>query len=152
LRSEFLFRQHYTPICAPAFLEANAIRTPEDLLRVERFAPNDRWWAAWFAAAGIGTPPEPRQGIVMDNQLQEASAMQNGFGIALMSPLFWRAELESGRLVQPFPTMYYLPAGMWLVHPSSRVGVRKIERLREWLREELARDRDFLPPQVWEPC
>lgn len=85
-------------------------------------------------------------------QLQEASAMQNGFGIALMSPLFWRAELESGRLVQPFPAMYYLPAGMWLVHPSSRVGGRKIERLREWLREELARDRDFLPPQVWEPC
>jgi LysR family glycine cleavage system transcriptional activator len=151
LRSEFLFRQHYTPICAPAFLEANAIRTPADLLRVERFAPNDRWWAAWFAAAGIGTPPPPRQGIVMDNQLQEASAMQHGFGIALMSPLLWRAELESGRLVQPFPTMHYPDSGMWLVHPSSRVGVRKIERLREWMREELARDRDFMPSQVWEP-
>lgn len=149
LRSEFLFRQHYTPICAPAFLEHNEIRTPADLLRVERFAPNDRWWAAWFSAVGIGTPPPPRQGIVMDNQLQEASAMQGGFGIALMSPLFWRAELESGRLVQPFSTMFYPETGTWLVHLESRTGVRKIERLREWLREEFDRDRDFLPPEVW---
>jgi LysR family glycine cleavage system transcriptional activator len=150
LRRDFLFRQHFSPICSPAFLEANAIERPADLLRVERLAPNDSLWTNWFAAAGIGTP-EPRRGIVLDSQLQEATAMQSGFGIAMMTPLFWRADLESGRLVQPFPTLYVPAAAQWLVHPATRVGVRKIERFREWLHAELAADRDFLPPEVWEP-
>jgi len=151
LRADFLFRQHFSPICAPVFLERNAIEKPEDLLSVERFAPNDRWWAGWFAVNGIGTPPPPRTGIVFDNQLQEATAMREGFGIALMSPLFWRAELDAGRLVQPFGTLYYPGPAQWLVHSESRAGVRKIERLRDWLREEIAIDRAFLPAEVWEP-
>lgn len=151
LRSDFLVRQHFTPICTPSFLEANGIVRPEDLLSVERLGPNDSLWTSWFAAAGIGTLPTPRRGVVLDSQLQEASAMFGGFGIAMMSPLFWKADLESGRLVQPFETIYVFTNCFYLVHPASRVGVRKIERFREWLHAELAADRDFLPPQVWEP-
>jgi len=150
LRADFLFCQHFTPICAPAFLEANGIESPADLLRVDRLAPNDPLWAGWFAAAGIGTPPEPRRGMVLDSQLQEANAMHGGFGIAMMTPLFWRADLESGRLVQPFDTLFLPGTAQWLVHPASRVGVRKIERFREWIRTELAAERDFLPQPVWE--
>src|SRR3569623_1525759 len=30
LRADFLIRQHFAPFCAPEFLEANQIRTPED--------------------------------------------------------------------------------------------------------------------------
>jgi LysR family glycine cleavage system transcriptional activator len=151
LRADFLFRQHYAPICAPEFLVANAIKHPKDLLEVERLGPNDSLWSSWFAAAGIGTAPPPRRGVVLDSQLQEATAIQGGFGIAMMSPLFWRGDLESGRLVQPFEVLYVSRYAQWLVHPASRVGVRKIERFREWLHAELAADRDFLPPEVWEP-
>lgn len=152
LRADFLFRQHFSPICAPAFIERHGIEKPADLLAVERFMPNDAWWAGWFEAAGVETPlPEKRGGIVMDNQIQEANAMLGGFGIALMTPLFWKADLEAGRLVQPFDTLFQPGAGQWLVHPENRVGVRKIERFREWLREEIAADRDFLPAEIWEP-
>ena len=150
LRSDFLFRQHFAPICAPSFLEANTIREPADLLEVERLGPNDAMWAGWFAAAGVGTPPPPRQGLVLDSQLQEASAMLNGFGIALMSPLYWTADLASGRLVQPFDTLYLPGTAQWLVHPAGRVGVRKIERFREWIKDELAADRALVPSEVWE--
>jgi LysR family glycine cleavage system transcriptional activator len=150
LRSDFLMRMHFTPICAPSFLEANDIRTPEDLLRAERLGPNDALWAGWFERVGVAAPP-PRPGIVLDSQLQEANAMQGGFGIAMMTPLYWRAELASGRLVQPFETIYVPPTALWLVHPSARVGVRKIERFREWLHAELSADRQSLPPEVWEP-
>ena len=151
LRSDFLFRQHFTPICTPSFLEANGVVRPEDLLTVERLGPNDSLWTHWFAAAGIGTPPSPRRGVVLDSQLQEASAMLGGFGIAMMSPLYWKADLESGRLVQPFEIFHFSASCQYLVHPASRVGVRKIERFREWLHAELAADRDFLPPEIWEP-
>lgn len=149
LRSDFLFRQHFTPICAPSFIEAHNIREPADLLRVERLAPNDSMWAAWFAQVGIGSP-EPRQGLVLDSQLQEASAMLNGFGIAMMSPLYWLADLASGRLVQPFDTLYLPGTAQWLVHPAGRVGVRKIERFREWIKDELAADRGLVPAEVWQ--
>ena len=40
---------------------------------------------------------------------------------------------------------------MWLVHRDNRVGVRKIERFREWLHAELAKDRHLLPEAVREP-
>ena len=153
LRADFLFRQHFTPICTPEFLVANAIERPEDLLGVERLGPNDSMWAGWFAKVGIDAPP-PRQGVVLDSQLQEATAIQGGFGIALMTPMYWRAELESGRLVQPFETLY-LPGGrpgnaQWLVHPEGRVGVRKIERFREWIHEELEAERERTPKEIWE--
>ena len=159
LRADFLFRQHFAPVCSPAFCSANAIERPEDLLRVERLAPNDSLWAGWFAQVGIETPP-PRQGVVLDSQLQEANAIQGGFGVAMMTPMYWRAELDSGRLVQLFDPLYvpgprpghaqWLNA-QWLVHPESRVGVRKIERFREWIREELALERERTPAEIWEP-
>ena len=151
LRTDFLFRSHVTPICSPVFLDANHIATPADLLRAERLAPNDPWWAGWLAQAGIGTPPPPRRGIELDSQLQEAIAVQGGFGIALMTPLYWRTELETGRLVRPFETIYEPGTGNYLVHRDNRVGVRKIERFREWLHEELAMDRDLVPAPLWQP-
>ncbi|MFA6219179.1 MAG: LysR substrate-binding domain-containing protein [Erythrobacter sp.] len=151
LRSDFLFRQHFTPICAPSFLEANDIRRPQDLLRVERHAPNDPMWAGWFARVGIGAPPPPRRGVVLDSQLQEASAMLAGYGIALLSPLYWQADLESGRLVQPFETLYLPGASQWVVHPAGRVGVRKIERFREWVQREFEAERKGPLREIWEP-
>lgn len=151
LRSDFLFRSYVTPICSPMFRDAQGIAAPADLLRAERLAPNDPWWAGWFAAAGIGTPLAPRQGVELDSQLQEATAVQGGFGIALMTPLYWQVELDAGRLVQPFDTLYQPGTGTYLVHREGRVGVRKIERFREWLHEELVMDRHRLPEALWEP-
>ncbi|WP_166943918.1 LysR substrate-binding domain-containing protein [Sphingopyxis panaciterrae] len=152
LRAEFLYRSHVTPICAPAFLAANRIARPEDLLRVERLAPNDPWWTGWLAAAGVDTVPPPRRsGIELDSQLQEASAVQAGFGIAMMTPLLWRAELDARRLVQPFDTLFEPGTAHYLVHRENRVGVRKIERFREWLRAELDKDRHLLSDRLWTP-
>ncbi|WOF44011.1 LysR family transcriptional regulator [Sphingopyxis indica] len=151
LRADFLFRSHVTPICAPAFLEANRITAPADLLNVERLAPNDPWWAGWLAEAGVDVKPPPRRGVELDSQLQEASAVQGGYGIALMTPLLWRAELDSGRMVQPFDTLYQPGGANWLVYREGRSRVRKIERFREWLREEFEADRPLLPEALWQP-
>lgn len=150
LRADFMFRQHCTPVCSPEFLEANRITRPEDILRVERHSPNDPMWAGWFAAAGVGEPPPQRGGVALDSQLQEANALLSGFGVALLTPLYWKSDLESGRLVQPFDILYRPGASQWLVHPEARRGVRKIERFREWLHVELAADRERLPAVIWE--
>ncbi len=150
LRSDFLFRQHFSPICTAEFIERNAISKPEDLLETNRLTPNDGIWNGWFASAGLGTPPPSRLGVVMDSQMQEANAILGGFGVAMLTPLFWRTDLQTGRLVQPFETLYVPRVSHYLVHPAGRVGVRKIERFREWLLEELAEEHKFSDPQIWE--
>ena len=152
--AEFLMRYHVTPICSPAFIEANAIRVPEDLLRVQRLAQDDPWWAGWFGAAGLELPPAPpAASILFDSQLEEARMAAAGFGAALMTPIFWAEEIAAGRLVQPFPSLYYPPFSLWLVRPEGRTGVRKIERFREWLLAEMAaeRARGMAPEDVWMP-
>ena len=152
--AEFLMRYHVTPICSPAFIEANAIRVPEDLLRVQRLAQDDPWWAGWFGAAGLELPPAPpAASILFDSQLEEARMAAAGFGAALMTPIFWAEEIAAGRLVQPFPSLYYPPFSLWLVRPEGRHGVRKIERFREWLLAEMAaeRARGMAPEAVWTP-
>ena len=127
-------------LLAPIRQAQRATRTARPAA-VERLAPNDPLWATWFALAGVGERPEPRRGVTLDNQSQEASAVEGGFGIALMTPLFWRAELDSGRLVRPFDQFLLgspppISSGG---HSERRVGIRKIERFREWIREELSR-------------
>jgi LysR family glycine cleavage system transcriptional activator len=87
--------------------------------------------------------------VELDSQLQEASSIHAGYGIALLTPLYWRQDLASGRLVQPFPDLYMASNAHFLVHPENRVGVRKIERLREWLHSELDAERGDLPPDAW---
>jgi LysR family transcriptional regulator, glycine cleavage system transcriptional activator len=149
LRADFLFRQHFTPICTPCFVEKHQLRQPEDLLRAQRLSPDDPLWREWFACAGLGTPP-PSRGVVFDSQIQEASAILGGFGIALLTPLYWRSDLDSGRLVQPFEQLCLSSSSLWLVHPAGRVSVRKIERFREWLAEEVAADRERGPDEVWQ--
>lgn len=152
LRADFLFRLHHAPLCSPEFAERHGLREPHDLFAVERLAPNDPIWTHWFALAGVGEPLPPSPGgLVLDNQSQEASAAQAGFGIAMMTPFFWRAELDSGRLVQPFGEVLVRPISHYLVHPERRVGVRKIERFREWLHEELLQHRDLIPDAAMEP-
>ncbi|WP_307725992.1 LysR substrate-binding domain-containing protein [Novosphingobium sediminis] len=154
LHAEFLMRYHVTPVCSPGFISAHGIREPADLLRAERLAPEDPWWAGWFAAAGVPAPPvPPRAGIALDSQLEEARLAGSGFGAALMTPIFWRDELAAGTLVQPFPQVYLTPASLWLVRPEGRHSVRKIERFREWLVAEMAaeRARGAAPEAVWTP-
>lgn len=150
VRADFLFRQHFSPICTAEFAKQNEICSPADLLRVNRLAPNESLWANWFAVAGLGAPPLTRQGVVMDSQMQEANAILGGFGVAILTPLYWSIDLQTGRLVQPFDTLYVAASSHYLVHPSGRVGVRKIERFREWLQEELELDRARSSPLIWE--
>src|SRR3546814_16115780 len=63
LRSDFLMRQHVAPLASPAFIAEHDIREPADLLRVQRLAPNDSWWADWFGPAGVGPPPDRKSGV-----------------------------------------------------------------------------------------
>ena len=151
--AEFLMRYHVTPICSPDFLAANDINEPADLLRVQRLAQDDPWWAGWFAEAGIALPPAPpAASILFDSQLEEARMAGAGFGAALMTPVFWAEEIATGRLVQPFPTLYFPPFSLWLVRPEGRTGVLIYVSFAERFAEVIADAGIYqkVAPSTWE--
>jgi LysR family glycine cleavage system transcriptional activator len=150
LREHFLFRLHGTPICTPEFRNRHTIRAPEDLLRVPRLSPEDIWWKLWLADAGVAEPEGTRPGgIRLDSQVAEGNAVLAGHGVGMLTPLFWKAELASGRLVQLFPQVVAEPRAIWLVYPEHKRGRAKLRAFRDWLLRAVAEESSSAPPAVF---
>ena len=123
-----------TPICSPEFQAEHKLERPEQLLEIPRLSPQDVWWHDWLALVGVDCPDDtPALGLQLDNQVMEANAVRAGSGIALMTPMFWRMELATGRLVQPFPEILVTDRSHFLVYPEARRTQPKIAAFREWL-------------------
>lgn len=150
LRRHFLFRSHVTPICSREFCDRHRLERPEQLLEVDRISPNDGWWRCWLSEAGVAPAPIPdRPGLGLDNQLMEANAVLAGYGIALLTPLFWRAELRSGRMVQPFAHVHFPGTSHWLVYPETKRNQPKIAAFREWLLAEVGKEKERAPAEIF---
>ena len=150
LRGHFLFRMNFSPICTPEFARRHDLTRPEQLLDVPRLSPRDDWWAAWLADIGVAAPPHGADpGLVLDNQVMEANAAFGGAGIAMMTPLFWRAELADGRLVMPFDHIHVAERSHWLVYPEGRRNQPKIAAFRDWLLAEIAAEQAREPAAIF---
>jgi len=152
LRQHFLFCLHATPACTPDFRDRHGLGRPEDLLRVPRLNPQDEWWKQWLDGAGIALPDEARrQGIRLDSQALEGNAALAGHGVGLLTPFYWRSELASGRLVQPFELVVVTGPALWLVYPEQKRGRAKIRAFRDWLLAEIAADALAGPAEAFTP-
>lgn len=150
LRSHFLLRLHSTPLCSPAFLERHPIAEPADLLKVPRLSPDDIWWKLWLAAAGVAPPEAPRGGgIGLDTQSMEGNAALAGLGVGMLTPMFWQAEIEAGRLVQLFPLVSYEGPVYRLVYPEYKRAQPKIAAFRDWLLREFAAQAALGPAEAF---
>lgn len=103
LVSHFLLRMPVTPLASPAFLAANSLARPEDLLPVHRLSPEDEWWDIWFGSLpGAPISREPGPSIRFESQVLDGHAALAGHGIAILSPPMFKPALDAGMLVQPF--------------------------------------------------
>ncbi len=151
LRRHFLFHHHFTPMCTPDFRARHDLREPQDVLRVPRLTPDDEWWEVWLSAAGVALPAERIPGIRLDSPATEGQAAMAGHGLGLLTPMFWKAELAAGRLVQPFPLIACERRGHWLVYPEHKRGRAKIRAFREWLLGEIAAEAPSGPAAAFMP-
>ncbi len=152
LKCHFLFRSHVSPMCSPEFAARHRLERPEQLLGVPWLGPTDSWWREWLRGVGVDAPrPESLPGLVLDNQVMEANAAFAHAGMAMMTPLFWRAELQAGRLVQPFDHLLFPGQSNWLVYPESKRLHAKIRAFRDWLLAELEGLRETEPPEMFKP-
>jgi LysR family glycine cleavage system transcriptional activator len=140
LEAHRLLLQDFTPMCSPAFLDAQGgTITPRDLLRLPLISPHDPTWLRWLDEAGLtDVAAADLQGVRLDTQANDGHAAMAGQGVAMLTPFFWKNDMADGRLVQLFPQVSTLGEAYWLVYPEHRGRVAKIRRFREWLVEELA--------------
>jgi LysR family transcriptional regulator, glycine cleavage system transcriptional activator len=151
LRQHFLFRHHWTPLCSPGFRDRYGLGVPQDVLRAPRLSPDDDWWKQWLSAAGVVEPDGVRApGIRLDSQVEEGQAVLAGHGIAMLTPLFWKTELASGRLVQPFPLITSEARGSWLVYPEHKRNQPKIKAFRDWMMRQIAVEAAAGPAEAFE--
>ncbi len=136
-----LMRIDYTPMLSPRLLESvGPLKEPRDLLGLRLIDPDDPWWRKWFEAAGVHDANlEGRPRVRLGSQTFEASAAIAGHGLAILTPAFYRNEIASGLLAQPFPLICSDDrTAYWLTYPETRRHQPKIRAFREWLLDEIA--------------
>lgn len=150
LKAHFLYRLHSTPLCSPEFVARHEIKEPGDLLKVPRLSPADDWWTYWFRQAGVPAPETaPQSGIRFDTQALEGNAALAGAGVGMLTPMYWRTELASGRLVQLFPMISFEGPCFWLVYPEYKRTQRKIVAFRDWLLKTMREAASDERPEVF---
>ena len=141
MESHFLMPVLYTPLCSPEWLERHGgLADAAALMEAERIG-DAREWGAWFDAAGVAT--EGRRGrpsFVADTQQVEVGSALLGQGVALGSPILFAAEIDAGRLVQPFETTVESDGGYFVAYDADRRRSPKIAAFRDWILAAAAAD------------
>ena len=142
LQAVELFPSVFMPLCAPALKSAaGAIDDPRAPLSVPLLGRPD-WWRLWYGARGFAGVDLPGKfGTHLSAEYLDIAAAVAGHGIAIGSPILFRAELESGKLVPAHDFVASDGRSFWFVYPVARQNSAKIVMFREWLCEEAAVDR-----------
>lgn len=141
LEAHCLMPIEYTPMLSPELAKKHELREPADLLKLPLLDRVDPNWAVWMREAGVDfreIPPKP--GLTLSTDLHEARAALEGYGVALLTPRFFRFELATGGLIQPFPLVAQNGRSYWLVYPTGRRNRPSIRKFRAFLLDEIARD------------
>lgn len=139
LVSHLLVKADFSPLLSPALAATIDLQSPADLLRLPILDARDDWFNQWFAAAGVHDySAEGRSGLMMGVQGLLGTAAMAGRGVAMLTPAFFREELASGRLIQPFPLLATAGHGYYLVYAESRRNALKIRLFRDWMLEATA--------------
>ena len=133
----------FMPLCAPKLKSAaSALSNPRRALDLPLLGRPD-WWAMWFRARGFdAVPNRDRFGMSLTHEYLDIAAAVAGHGIAIGSPLLFRAELESGRLVPAHDFVGTDGRAFWFIYPAARAHSRKIASFGLWLEAEAAAARE----------
>ena len=142
LRTRQLFPSIFMPLCAPNLKQAAAsLATSPRPLDIPLLGRAD-WWTLWYRALGREPPvPQHALGTQLAAEYLDIAEAVAGHGIAIGSPILFRNELASGRLIPAHDLVVSDGRSFWLAYPVARQTSRKIATLGEWLCDEATSDR-----------
>jgi len=143
LRTVELLPSIFMPLCAPALKKAAAgIADPGSTLDVPLLGRSD-WWTLWYRARGFGDATPPGSfGTHLSAEYLDIAAAVAGHGIAIGSPILFRSEIETGRLVPAHDFVASDGRSFWLTYPVARQNSPKLASFRQWLCNEADSDRE----------
>lgn len=143
LRAVKLLPSIFMPLCAPKLKSvAVALANPHRAHEVPLLGRPD-WWTMWYRARGFDSgPSRERFGTSLAHEYLDIAAAIAGQGIAIGSPLLFRAEIDSGRLVAAHDFVGTDGRAFWFAFPAAREHSRKIRAFGEWIKAEAASARD----------
>jgi len=152
LASDHLLSIDLAPFCAPELTARfHDVASPAALMGLPllgEFNPDrpspygvEADWRSWFDAAGAAELEIPAVKASFGTQQLLAAAAMTGQGVALLTPEFFRSEVDSGRLIQLSQIRVKNVESYHLVCLAGRREVPKIRAFRDWLQSEIAIDR-----------
>lgn len=139
LRTEALFGEGLTPLCAPSLLRKNGKFKSVDDLKKYRLLhdvsiPGDSHrnsWLRWLEFAGaIGVPHQRGTRFSLAELAMQAAI--DGAGVVLGRVVLAERDIATGRLVRPFKIVMPLDEKYLLVMPKGPLGP-EAQRFRDWL-------------------
>lgn len=142
VEATLLLREEIGVFCAPSFIKRGALlRSPADLpqhrLLVHSTRPDA--WSEYLAEFGVPPMGELLQAAGFEHFFMIIEAAVAGMGLALLPLFLVRDELNSGRLIQPFPHRFCPSKAYYVLNTPEGRSMRKIRVFKSWLLEEAAR-------------
>jgi LysR family glycine cleavage system transcriptional activator len=145
-RTEALFGEGLTPLCAPSLMRGRGkIRTVDDLRKHRMLhdvsIPGDserNSWLRWLEFAGASNIPHHRGARFSLAELAMQAAI-DGAGIVLGRVVLAERDVAAGRLVRPFDTVMPLEEIYFLVMPEGPALRPEAQCFRDWLKASIGR-------------
>ncbi|MBV9521885.1 MAG: transcriptional regulator GcvA [Alphaproteobacteria bacterium] len=137
MRSDFISKESFFPVCSPALLAAGPpLREPRDLRHYTLLHDEPRdLWRIWFTLVGV-TDIDASRGPGFSDSSMVIWAAVEGQGVAIARSALAADDLAAGRLVRPFDQSVPGTSPYWLVCPEAIAERPKIVAFREWLLAE----------------
>ena len=136
MHSVTLLTERLTPLCSPALLEGERpLRSPDDLRHhtlLHDGSTSD--WRRWLKYAGV-KGINLNQGPVFSHTSMVQQAAIYGQGIAMGHLVLSQADVQAGRLIQPFELTLDSDFSYDLVCPKESAERPKIKAFCDWLEE-----------------
>jgi len=136
LHSKTLLNERLTPLCSPQLLEGKlGLKTPQDLKQhILLHDGNTNDWRRWLKTAevkGINL----NNGPVFSHTAMVQQAAIYGQGVAMGHSVLSQADVQAGRLVQPFEIVMESDFSYDIVCPKESAQRPKIKAFTDWLLE-----------------
>ncbi|MCV2886978.1 LysR substrate-binding domain-containing protein [Ruegeria aquimaris] len=139
LRSEWLCSPELILVGSPTLLETQQpVKEPKDCLRFT-LLPDETGldWALWFEAHGVNGAA-PSYGTAFKDGFLTVKAAIRGQGLALISDIYVREELEDGRLVRLLPGSWPTKFAYYAVALPETFERPAVRAFVKWISAECA--------------